>query len=173
MNVSPNRDGLIDAASVERLKEFKAWVDAFRARDLARRPGVKVRAGSVRGNAPEFGPEKAVDGDPDTYYATDDGVVDAVLEIDLGGVRKIQGFILKEFIPLGQRVNGYRIDCWKDGKWSEVFAGRTIGYQRIILEGRASAKGVSFPATDRVRLVVEDALACPLISSFQVIGEGN
>jgi alpha-L-fucosidase len=170
MNVSPNQDGLIDEASVKRLKQFKAWADQLHARDLARRPGVKIRAKSVRGNAPKYGPEMAIDGDEATYYATDDGVTDAVLEIDFGKVREIDGFILKEFIPLGQRVNGYGIDCWKDGKWSEIFSGKTIGYQRIILEGRASAKNVSFPATDRVRLRIDGALACPLISAFQVIG---
>ncbi len=170
MNVSPNADGLIDPASVARLKEFKSWIDRLHANDLARADGVKITAKSIRDNSPKFGPQRAIDGNPDTYYATDDGVTDAVLEIHLAKAQKIDGFILQEFIPLGQRVHGYRIDCWTDGKWTEVFSGSTIGYKRIILEGRASAKGVVFPATDRVRLTIDHALACPLISTFQVLG---
>ena len=57
-----------------------------------------------------------------------------------------------------------------DGQWAEVFAGKTIGYKRIILEGQASAENMSFPATSKVRLNIESALACPLISTFQVVG---
>jgi alpha-L-fucosidase len=92
----------------------------------------------------------------------------ATLELDLEQVQEVDGFILKEYIPLGQRVEGYRIECWVDGKWVEVFSGKRIGYQRIILEGKVSGK--TFPATRRVRLIVDQATACPLISTFKVIG---
>jgi alpha-L-fucosidase len=170
MNVPPNQDGLIDAASGERLRQFKAWVDHLRARDLARGEGVRITAQNVRGNSPRFAPRLAIDGDDATYYATDDGVTNAVLEINLGRPRAISGFILKEYIPLGQRVHGYRLECRRDGRWTGVFSGLAIGYQRIILAGRASAKDVTFPVTDRVRLVIQNALACPLINSFRVLG---
>jgi len=170
MNVAPNQDGLMDAGSVARLREFKAWVDALHAQDLTRDAGVTITADTVRGRAPQYSPQRAIDGDDATYYATDDGVTNAVLEVRLGAVSEIDGFILKEFIPLGQRVHGYRLECWSDGQWREVFSGQTIGYQRIILEGRASAQKAVFPATDRVRLVIENALAAPLINTFQVLG---
>jgi alpha-L-fucosidase len=169
MNVSPNRDGLIDEPSVERLKEFKAWVDRLHNRDPARSKGVRATADSIRGDETQYGPEKAIDGEYATYYATDDGVTNATLVLDLGQVREIDGFILQEYIPLGQRVDGYSLECRVDGEWREVFSGKKIGYKRIILEGWASAKDKAFPATDRVRLKINQALACPLISTFQVI----
>jgi len=172
MNVAPNADGLIDEATVEQLKEFKAWVDQLHKNDLARSGKVKVSADSVRGNAAKYAPEKLIDGDYETYYATDDVVKDAVIEIDLGRVHKVNGFIIQEYIPLGQRVDGYSIECRLDGKWVTVFSGKKIGYKRIILEGRASASKLRFPETDHVRLKIEKALACPLISTFQVIGTG-
>ena len=173
MNVAPNQEGLFDEESVERLREFKSWVDRLHANDLARAVGVEVAADSTRGKAPEYGPQSIVDGKYDTYYATDDDVTNAVIEINLGTVQEVDGFILQEYIPLGQRVDGYSIECFVDGKWEEVFSGKKIGYKRIILEGRASAKDIRFPATDQVRLKITNALACPLISSFKVIGSMN
>jgi len=37
------------------------------------------------------------------------------------------------------------------------------------MEGRASAANIQFPAADGVRLKIENALACPLLSTFSVI----
>lgn len=171
MNISPNTDGLIDDGTVERLKEFKAWVDDLHANDLTQAGKVKASADSYRGKANRFSPKMVIDNNYESYYATDDSVKDAVIEIDLGSVQKIKGFIIQEYIPLGQRVNGYTIECKIDDQWTEVFSGKKIGYKRIILEGRASAIDVDFPASNKVRLKIHNALACPLISTFQIISD--
>ncbi|QDU88536.1 Alpha-L-fucosidase [Pirellulimonas nuda] len=170
MNLSPNQDGLIDEASVEGLKAFKDWVDALHANDLSRGDKAQVSADSVRGDDPAYAAAMVADGDFETYHATDDAVQTASIEVDLGGVQEVDGFIIQEYIPLGQRIESYSIECLVDGRWKKVFAGKTIGYKRIILEDYASAEGVSFPPTSKVRLNIESALACPLISTFQVVG---
>ncbi len=170
MNVSPNQDGLIDEASIARLKEFKAWVDAIHAADLVQRPGVKVTANTTRGYDSDYGAPNVADGNYDTYFATDDGVTRATIEVALDRPQEIGGFILQEYIPLGQRVSAYSIDCMLDGKWVEVFAGQTIGYKRVVIEGLAEAHNRDFPATDRVRLRIKSALACPVINRFGVLG---
>ena len=95
----------------------------------------------------------------------------ATIEIDPGEVQEVSGVVIQEYISLGQRVDGYAIECRVNGSWKEIVSGKKIGYKRIILEGRASAKDVEFPASDGVRLKIENALACPLISTFQVIGK--
>ena len=168
MNISPNADGLIDSDTVAKLKEFKAWVDKLHADNPAR--GAKATDTGHRGNSAKYAADKVNDGDYETYFATDDGVTNATVEIDLGGVRKIDGFILQEYIPLGQRVGGYAIDCRVNGSWTEVFSGRKIGFKRVILAGRANAADKKFPDADAVRLRITGALACPLINNFQVIG---
>jgi alpha-L-fucosidase len=170
MNISPNTDGLIDEPTVQRLAEFKTWVDQIHSRDLCRSATVKVTSSSHRGRDNKYSPQMAIDGDFESYFATDDSIRSAVIEIALENVQEIDGFILQEYIPLGQRVNGYSLECRVNGNWEEVYSGNTIGYKRIILEGRASATGIDFPATDGVRLRIENALACPLISSISVIG---
>jgi alpha-L-fucosidase len=45
-----------------------------------------------------------------------------------------------------------------------------IAYKRIIVSGRASAKNLKLPPCDAVRLRIDNALACPLINNFQIIG---
>lgn len=170
MNISPNTDGLIDEGTVARLAEFKTWVDRLNSNDLAKSENVKVTANSYRGNAHKFSPQMINDGNYETYFATDDPIKSAVIEVDLGSVQEIDGFIIQEYIPLGQRVDGYTIECRVDGKWKEVFSGKKIGYKRIILEGWASAAEIKFPETDGVRLSIENALACPLINTFQILG---
>jgi alpha-L-fucosidase len=170
MNISPNTDGLIDEGTVERLGEFKAWVDQIHRQDLCRSATVKISSSKYRGKDYAYSPQMAIDGDFETYFATDNSIRSAVLEIDLGHAQEIDGFILQEYIPLGQRVDGYTIECRVNGNWEKVFSGKKIGYKRIILEGRASASDKKFPASDGVRLSIENAEACPLISTFSVLG---
>jgi alpha-L-fucosidase len=113
----------------------------------------------------------AIDGNYETYFATDDFIKSTMIEIDLGSVQEIDGFIIQEYIPLGQRVDGYTIECRVDGRWEKVFTGTKIGYKRIILEDRAATADIKFPASDAVRLKIENALACPLINTFSIIGK--
>ncbi|MFP4367934.1 MAG: alpha-L-fucosidase, partial [Bacteroidales bacterium] len=171
MNISPNTDGLIDEGTITRLDEFKMWVDQLHTNDLAKADNVKVSAGSFRGNAIEYSPQMVNDGNYETYYSAPDDKRSAIIEIDLGSVQEIDGFIIQEYIPLGQRIDGYSVECRVDDKWEEVFSGKKIGYKRIILEGRASAAGIEFPASDGVRLIIENSLACPLINTFSIIGK--
>ena len=170
LNIAPNQEGLVDEDAAARLREFKAWVDGLHTRDLARAPEAKITSTGHRGNAPAYAPGRVADGDFETYFATDDGVTNTVVEVELGGVREIEGVILQEYIPLGQRVESYTVECRVDGQWKPVATGRRIGFKRILLEGRGSSAGVQFPAADAVRLKIDRAAACPLISGFQVIG---
>ncbi|WP_223548922.1 alpha-L-fucosidase [Aestuariivivens sp. NBU2969] len=170
MNISPNTDGLIDEETVERLVEFKTWVDQLHGNDLTKGKNVKVSATSFRGKAKQYAPKMIIDDNYDTFFATNDEEKNAVIEIDLGEKQEIDGFIIQEYIPLGQRIDGYTIECRVDGKWKTVFSGKKIGYKRIILEGRASATDIEFPKSDGIRLKIENALACPLISTFQIVG---
>jgi len=158
INVPPNQDGLIDQASIARLVEFKKWVDGIYARDAALNK--KVSAGSVRGKDPRFGPDKAVDGNYDTYWTTDDDVTTGHLEIDLGKSMDIDAVILQEYIPLGQRIAEHRIEFQDGTEWHEAVSGTTVGYKRIHWK--------KFKA-QRVRLVITRSRACPLVNSFQII----
>jgi hypothetical protein len=62
---------------------------------------------------------------------------------------------------MGQRVARYRIEAWQDGAWQTVSQGTTIGHKKL--------DRLPEPVTtSRLRLVVEDALAEPLIAEMGV-----
>ena len=198
MNVSPNAEGTIDADTITKLKAYKAWVDDIQSRDLARLPGAKTTGSDARAGSDSYAPARATDGDPKTYFAPKGDALTATLEVTFDKPRKVDGFIVQEPIALGARVQKYVLECRVDGKWTPVFAGKTIGHQRIVLEGYdkvpdlAFAEGdlgadkdadkalaaaqkkpakTTFPVADAVRLRILESAATPLISSFRIIGD--
>jgi len=161
LNVPANTTGLIDAQSIVRLQEFKAWVDSIALCDMS--PGKSVSASNVRGNDAAFGAAKAIDNNYDSYWATDDGSTVCTLTVDLGSSRSIRMFEVQEYIPLGQRVAAHAIQTWNGSQWTEVVNKTTIGYKRIhSLNNLVTAS--------KVRLIISKSRACPLINSFGIIG---
>jgi len=170
INVAPNRDGLIDTAFVVRLREFKSWIESLYENDLARGENVKIFADSRRGDSDKFGPEKAIDGDYDTYFATDDSITTATITVDFGKSMDIKGVILQEYIPLGQRISSYTLECFNGRKWVQVASQGTIGYKKLILGKSIETHGKAFPITEQIRLVIKESRAAPVINTFSVIG---
>ena len=174
INVAPNTDGLIDEASITRLEEFKNWIIRLEENDLARGEGIKISASSIRGNDNElYGPQHMIDGNYDTYFATDDSVKTVSIEIDLGATRNIEGVILQEYIPLGQRVSSYVIECYVGKQWVEVASQSTIGYKKLIMGKTKETSGNEFPKTNRIRLLITGSRGAPVINAFSVIGSSN
>ncbi|OVE74190.1 hypothetical protein BVX94_01190 [bacterium B17] len=174
LNVPPNQDGLIDDHSIERLKEYGAWIDKMYASDWAQKKA-KIKVDSYRGKSKDYAAKQMLDDDYETYWATDDDVKSGVIEIDLGKKRSIDGVVLQEYITLGERVNGYKVDYFIDGKWVEMFSGKRIGYKRI-LWGELEANmidGNYVNEASKVRLTISNAEACPLISTFKVLGSDD
>jgi alpha-L-fucosidase len=70
---------------------------------------------------------------------------------------------LREYLPLGQRVESFALDQWKAGRWLEFAAGTSIGNCRLI-RGRPVT-------TDKVRLRILKAPVCPAISELSLFAE--
>ena len=160
LNVAPNKRGLFSEDSVKRLHEFHDALQRIFGWDIA--AGKNATASNVRGNDPAFGADKALDGDKNTYWSTDDGVTNATLEVDLGGRMEFNVVRLEEMISLGQRVAEYKIEAWDDDakNWIELNHGFTIGYRKLD----------RFPKvkSSKVKLTILASRACPAIKSFGV-----
>lgn len=156
LNVPPNREGLLDPTDVERLYELRAALDAIFAVDVA--AGARALASNVRGGSGEFEAARGLDGDLDTYWATDDSVASAVLELDLGAPATFNVVRIQEPIQLGQRISAYRLEIESDGDWITVSRGTTVGHKRLDRIESVTAR--------RVRLIVDEARAHPLIAEF-------
>jgi alpha-L-fucosidase len=157
LNVPPDRRGLLDPADIASLRGFGALVrQTFRV-DLA--AGARVTASNTRGKHHAFRPHNLVAGAASRYWATDDGVhtADAVLEFKRPVTFNIVR--IQENIRLGQRIEEFRLDVWKDGDWQQVGEGTSIGACRIV---RLNAVAT----TSKVRLRITKSAAPLAISKL-------
>jgi alpha-L-fucosidase len=119
-----------------------------------------AHAGSFRGNLQEYSPAGMIDGDKDTYWATDDTITSEYFQIDLDEAKIIGYIVLQEYIRLGQRVKGFTVEVLTDKGWERVADGSTIGYKRILKVNPVKARSI--------RINITDSRACPLISNAEV-----
>jgi alpha-L-fucosidase len=158
LNIPPDRRGLIPEIDAARLREFAAIVAATYKTDLARQ--AKAHSDQVRGGSSRFEASRVNDGDPKTYWATDDPVTSAALVLEWNRPVRFDRVVVQEAIALGQRVQEWRIEAQRDAQWTPVAEGTTIGYKRIARCEPVTAR--------RVRLTIVSARACPAISSVGV-----
>ena len=163
LNVPPDRRGLIPEPDVERLREFRRALDDTYRMDLAR--GAAASATNVRGGSPAFAASRVNDGSTATYWATDDGVKMASVELAFDAPARFDRVVLQEFIALGQRVEAWTVDAEVDGAWQPVGAGTTIGHTRIVVCDPVTAR--------RVRVNITRARACPTLAGVAVYLSGR
>jgi alpha-L-fucosidase len=158
LNVPPDRRGHFAPEDSLALMRFRQWRDESFANNLALR--AKVSASNVRGRSAMFSASHLTDGDPGSYWATDDSVTTASLELDFGQPVTCNNVLLREYIRLGQRVSSFTVEVWKGGKFVQVADGTTIGHKRILR--------IATQKTSRVRVNITGALACPVLSEIQL-----
>lgn len=165
LNVPPDQRGLLHEKDVEALRGFRKRLDQIFETNLAE--GALATADNVRGRQqlPEekklwhrYDAGRAIDGEFLTYWATDDEVATATLELDLREPATFNVISIGEMISLGQRVCRFRVEYDDDGAWRPLMEGETIGYKRLARIPAVKAQ--------RVRLVISESLACPTISEF-------
>ena len=162
LNVPPDRRGRIHDSDARALRQWRRILDATFARDLAR--GAKAAATNTRGNAARFAPANVLDGNPDTYWASEDAVRTPELTLDLGRSVTFGVVRLREHLPLGQRVDAFALDAWAGSGWEEFARGTSIGAQRLV----RCARPVT---TERVRLRITAAPVCPAIREVGLFAE--
>lgn len=158
LNFPITPSGLIPEKDEKAALEFAKAVKEEFAVNLVEKK--EASASNVRGNSNEFGADKAIDNDKNTYWATDDNVTTASLTIDLGQSTTFNRFLVQEYISLGQRVKTFSVEAFVDGNWKEIAKETTIGYKRIL-------RFASVKAT-KVRLNITDSKSCPLISNIGI-----
>ncbi|MCC6821451.1 MAG: alpha-L-fucosidase, partial [Verrucomicrobia subdivision 3 bacterium] len=161
LNLPPDRRGQIHENDIASLREFRRILDATFAKDLAR--GAKLTASNTRGRAKQFAPKNLLDQKRDTYWSTDDNVTKPELIIDLGKPTTFNVVNLREYLPLGQRIDAFALDRWQDGKWVEFAKGTSIGNRRLLRFDSLT--------TDKVRLRITQAAACPALSEVGLYAE--
>ncbi len=92
--------------------------------------GKKASASNVFQNNKSYGPDKALDDDPDTRWATDAGITAAWLQVDLGSVKSIHRVLIDE--REWNRVNRFELQAGLGDVWKTIHSGTTIGQDKVI-----------------------------------------
>ena len=161
LNIPPDRRGRINERDIASLRQFRRILDATFATDLAK--GAKLTASNTRGNDRRFAPDNVLDGDRNTYWCTDDAVTTPRLVLELAQPTTFNVVSLREYLPLGHRVEAFALDQWKDGRWEQFESGTSIGNRRLLR--------VPSVTTRKVRLRITKAAACPAISDLALFAE--
>jgi alpha-L-fucosidase len=158
LNLPVDRRGRVHEKDAARLLEWRAALDRLYAVDLA--PRADARATNVRGRDARFGPANVLDDDPETYWATDDGVRECALELEFPLPVRCDRIRLEEPLRLGQRVRSFVVQVKKAGEWFTAAEGTTIGARRILVFEPIE--------TEAVRVGVRSARACPALASVEL-----
>ena len=156
LNLPVDRRGLVHENDIKRLMELKKVIEVDFAHNLV--TDASVTASNIRENHKFFSAERTIDNDKNTYWATDEGVTEASIDINFTKPTTFNRFMAQEYIPLGQRVKKFKLEYQKDGKWETIEEQTTIGYKRLL----------RFPpvTATKVRFTILDAKASPLISNI-------
>ena len=173
LNLPPDRSGRLPQATADTLAALGGLLRFRFGHDLA--PKARITADCERrpGVSRDYKVGNMTDDDASTYWATDDGLEKAVITLTWKRKQIVRYVELMEFIAKGQRVRRFRVEISADGKvWTPVARDvetTTIGYKRIIpLNGSTSdSYGEGYEAV-KLRIVIEDSKACPLISKISV-----
>jgi alpha-L-fucosidase len=126
--------------------------------------GKRATASNVFGNQLRVhGPDKAVDDDPETRWATDAGTHRAWLQVDLGEPRTIGRAYISEAIA--RRVQEFELQAKEGDSWKTFFRGTTIGEEF----------SAQFPPIEArvIRLNILKATEGPTIWEFQLFAPGK
>jgi alpha-L-fucosidase len=101
------------------------------------------------------------DNSRDTYWASDDEVTTPELVLDLKHETTFSVVRLREYLPLGQRVEEFALDVWRGGRWIEFAKGTSIGNCRLVR--------VQPMTTSKIRLRITRSPVCPAISELALL----
>ncbi|SBW03100.1 alpha-L-fucosidase [uncultured Dysgonomonas sp.] len=160
LNVPPDRRGQIHANDSIRLMEFKEAREKALKINLAK--DVKATASNTRGNSDKYSTSNLFDGDKSTYWATDDGIKTASIEVDFGKTVVFNRILLQEYIALGQRIAEFDVKYWNDKEqiWNDLTSATTIGYKRILCTPQVSSS--------KIKIDISKSLAEPLLNNLEV-----
>ena len=173
LNIPPNKAGVLPDASVNALKGMGDLIKARLGNDLAKNATIEVSETRTAGAARNYEAANLIDGNKDTYWATNDGTTSATITLTWDTPQTIRYVELMEYIAKGQRVKGFKIETSTNGtSWTQRATNvqtTTVGYKRIIpLNGSTSSSYGNGYEAKALRITISDSRACPLLSKIGV-----
>ncbi|WP_028551519.1 alpha-L-fucosidase [Paenibacillus sp. UNC451MF] len=152
LNLPPDKRGRIHEKDVKNMLELGRRLRSTYSNNLA--------AHAAATALPSDDAAYVLDGRSDTYWSPSEGLAPFDIEFDLGSETVFDRIVLKEFIPLGQRIERFQLE-YKEGEvWKLLYTGTVVGYKKICRLNAVTAR--------QIRLRITESRLNPMISSFEV-----
>lgn len=158
LNVPPDRRGQFHENDVASLLGMRKIIDSVFAENLTE--NAQISASNFRGESEDYAAANLIDGNADSYWVTDEGIIESSIEIKFDAAKTVNFVLLQENIALGQRVEKFHIAAMIDGKWEQIAEGTTIGYKRILQ--------IPPVETTALKIEFEEAKASPVITNLEI-----
>ncbi len=156
LNLPVDRTGLVHPNDSAALLQLRERLDATFEQNLA--AGAKVTATDEISGLKAFAPQHLTDEDPSTSWASPDDITTVGIELELASAQTFNVVELREFIPLGQRVESFEVKAWLEDQWQSIGKGTTIGNRRWIK--------LPTVTTRKIRVRIKQAMAPPVLSEI-------
>ncbi|MCS7091033.1 MAG: alpha-L-fucosidase [Verrucomicrobiota bacterium] len=157
LNVPPDRRGQIHEQDIRSLRAFRRRLDLTFATNLAVR--ASLHTSGTRSPVAQYSPSHLLDDRRDTFWCAPDQVLTPSVELAFAEPIRFNVVDLREYLPLGQRVEAVVLEHWSRGVWVEFARATSIGNRRLIRLSQAVE-------AERVRLRVVQASASPALTEF-------
>ena len=152
LNIPPDKRGLFHETDVQRLREMGETLRKTFAVNFAETAA--ITADRDDGYHPA---ENVRENNYQAYYKPFDGENAVMLTFKLEKPQEVTHVVLKEHIPMSQRIEKYAVEAkLPDGAWREIARGTTVGYQKI--------ERFEAVRTDALRIRILDSRVCPVLS---------
>ena len=158
LNIPPDKTGQFHPNDVQNLQEFRRLREQIFSRDLT--STAHIEANNIRGNSHRFSAQNLVDNNTDTYWSTDDNISEAEVIFEFQNAVSFNTIGIREYLPLGQRVDNFTLEIEKGGVWQSYYRGTAIGNLCLVREQKCS--------TQKIRFRCKSNFVCPAISEFKV-----
>lgn len=143
LNIPPDRRGLFHENDVARLRELGAFLKS------SFRHNLMSEADRVSAPAPEAGHEVSrLLSEDSAYYFPLRSSLPLEIRVRWNRPRTLRFAVLREHLPLSQRIERFELWAERDGKAECLFEGTTVGYKRIVRLENCVTAAVLLRVTD-------------------------
>ena len=123
LNIPPDKRGLITDYDSAALKVWREKLNHIFAVNLLKESKTVGAVNKIK---------KLLDGNDATHYLLPMKGNKNTVEMDLNRERTFNVLMLQENITVGQRVEKFVLEYWKNGEWKKATEGTTIGFKRLL-----------------------------------------
>lgn len=135
LGLSPTTEGILHPNDVAALAKFGKYLKEVFAVNLAKQADISLS--NVRGKQQKaYGAANLTDGNRYSYWATDDNVHQATVNLSFKQPVRFSIIQLRENIKLGQRIDSVTVEAYQSNQWVKLASATSIGANRIIRLGR-------------------------------------